>query len=162
MGDYIPSIVGTSDGENIIYTVVTKDYKGYMLFAFENGKMAKVPLEAYATKTNRKKLIGAYSDKSPVCAVMYIENDCDIVAMADNNKVLYLNTDKIPLKTTKSTQGVQVMKLTRKGAKLSSVIRAEESGINDLKHYGTKNIPAVGAFLRKDDSENRQLSIFDE
>lgn len=162
MGDYIPSIVGTSDGENIIYTVVTKDYKGYMLFAFENGKMAKVPLEAYATKTNRKKLIGAYSDKSPVCAVMYIENDCDIVAMADNNKVLYLNTDKIPLKTTKSTQGVQVMKLTRKGAKLSSVIKAEESGINDLKHYGTKNIPAVGAFLRKDDSENRQLSIFDE
>lgn len=162
MGEYIPSLLGLDGNEKILHTVVTKDYSGYMLFSFENGKMAKVPLEAYATKTNRKKLIGAYSDKAPVCDIRYIPGDLDIVSFADNNKVLYLNTDKILLKTTKSTQGVQVMKLTKKGAKMCRVARAEESGISDLKHYLTKNIPAAGSFLRKDDVTDKQISMFDE
>ena len=109
------------------------------------------------TKTNRKKLIGAYSDKSPICDIRLIHSDIDIVVMSDNNKVLCLNTDKIPVKATKNTQGVQVMTLRKKGSRMVSVIPAQECEIKDLKHYTTKNIPAAGSFLRKEDS---QISLF--
>ncbi len=156
MGEYLPGILGLDENEKILYTVVTTDYAGMMLFAFENGKMAKVELNRYETKTNRKKLVGAYSDKSPVCGIRYIRADTDVVALADNNKVLCLNTGKIPLKTTKNTQGVQVMTLRKKGSKMVRVMSAEECEIPDLKHYMTKNIPAAGSFLKKEDS---QLSL---
>lgn len=165
MGEYLPSLLGLENGEKIIYTVNTKDYSGNLLFSFENGKMAKVSLSNYQTKTNRKKLIAAYSDKSPICDIKHIAEDTNIVAFADNNKVLALNSEKVPLKSTKSTQGVQVMKLTKKGAKMIRVEVAERSGIDNLKHYMTKNIPAVGSFLRKDDlsnGENKQISLFEE
>lgn len=162
MGEYLPGLLGLENGEKILYTVVTTDYKGVMLFSFENGKIAKVGLSSYATKTNRKKLIGAYSDKVPVCDIKWISEDTEIVCYADNNKVLAVTTDKIAEKSTKSTQGVQVMKLTKKGAKMSKVLLAAESGIENLKYYSTKNIPAVGSFLKKDDTKNRQLSLFEE
>ena len=153
MGEYLPGILGLDEGEKIIYVVVTTDYKGMMLFAFENGKMAKVDVSNYATKTNRKKLIGAYSDKSPICGIKLIEEDRDIVVFADNNKALCLNTEKIPLKATKNTQGVQVLTIRKKGAKMCGLSFAEESGIEDLKHYQTKNIPAAGSFLKKEESQ---------
>ena len=161
IGEYIPSMLGLESGEKILYTVVTKDYSGNMLFAFENGKMAKVPLSAYETKSNRKKLIGAYSDKAKVSEIMWLGEESDIVAFADNNKVICVNTEKIPLKTTKSTQGVQVMKLTKKGAKLYKVILAKNSGIENLKKYTTKNIPAAGSFLTKDEGSSNQMSLFE-
>ena len=153
MGEYLPGILGLEDDEKILYTVVTTDYSGMMLFTFKNGKMAKVELKNYETKTNRKKLVGAYSDKSPVCDIRFIEKDEDIVVMSDNNKVLCLNTEKVPLKATKSTQGVQVMTLKKKGAKIARVMKAEDSGLENLKYYTTKNIPAVGCFLKKEDSQ---------
>ena len=153
LGEYLPGILGLEENEKILYTVVTVDYSGMMLFAFENGKMAKVELNKYETKTNRKKLIGAYSDKSPICDIRLISDDIDIVVMSDNNKVLCLNTEKIPVKATKNTQGVQVMTLKKKGAKMTKVIKASECDISDLKYYTTKNIPAAGSFLRKDDSQ---------
>ena len=153
MGEYLPGILDLDEGEKIIYVVVTTDYKGMMLFAFENGKMAKVDVSNYATKTNRKKLIGAYSDKSPICGIKLIEEDRDIVVFADNNKALCLNTEKIPLKATKNTQGVQVLTIRKKGAKMCGLSFAEESGIEDLKHYQTKNIPAAGSFLKKEESQ---------
>ena len=156
MGEYLPGVLGLEENEKILYTVVTTDYAGMMLFSFENGKMAKVELNRYETKTNRKKLVGAYSDKSPICGIRYISADTDVVALADNNKVLCLNTEKIPLKTTKNTQGVQVMTLRKKGSKMVRVMSAEECEIPDLKHYTTKNIPAAGSFLKKEDS---QLSL---
>ena len=159
MGEYMPGILGLDPDEHIMYTVVTTDYKGLMLFAFENGKMAKVELSNYQTKTNRKKLISAYSDKSPAVSILYLEEDTTIVSFTDNNKVLAVNTDKIPLKSTKSTQGVQVMKITKKGAKMISTIKASDSVLNDIKHYQTKNIPAAGSFLKKEDSS--QISLFD-
>ncbi len=157
LGEYLPSILGFEQGEKALYTVVPKDYKGYMLFAFQNGKMAKVELKNYETKSNRKRLINAYSDKSEICSMMWILEDTEIVAFTDNNKVLCVDTDKIPLKSTKSTQGVQVMKITKKGAILTSVVLSKDSGITDTKHYKTKNIPAAGSFLRADDT---QLSLF--
>lgn len=153
MGEYLPGILELDENEKILYTVVTTDYSGMMLFSFENGKMAKVEVSNYATKTNRKKLIGAYSDKSPICDIKFLTEDTDIVAIADNNKVLCLNTDKVPLKATKSTQGVQVMTIKKKGAKLSKVLFADESEIDNLKYYTTKNIPAAGCFLKKEDSQ---------
>lgn len=156
MGEYLPGLLELDENEKILYTVVTPDYSGMMLFAFENGKMAKIEVSNYATKTNRKKLIGAYSDKSPICGIEFLEQDREIVAFADNNKVLCLNTDKIPLKATKSTQGVQVMTIRKKGAKLARVMFAEDCGVEDLKHYTTKNIPAAGSFLKKEDF---QLSL---
>ena len=153
MGEYLPGILGLEENEKILYTVVTTDYSGMMLFSFENGKMAKVELNRYETKTNRKKLIGAYSDKAPVCDIRFITEDIEVVVMSDNNKVLCLNTEKIPLKTTKNTQGVQVMTLRKKGSKMALLMSVEECQIEDLKPYKTKNIPAAGSFLKKDDSQ---------
>lgn len=157
LGEYLPSLLGLDDGERIIYTVLCGDYSGYMLFAFANGKIAKVELKNYETKSNRKRLVNAYSDKSEIRGIMYLAEDTEIVCFTDNNKVLAVDTANIPLKSTKSTQGVQVMKLTKKGASLVKTVLAAESGLEDVKHYRTKNIPAAGSFLRKDDS---QISMF--
>lgn len=157
MGEYMPAFFGIADDEKLIYSVITTDYKGFMLFSFENGKMARVPLNAYATKTNRKKLIGAYSDKAPVVSINFFTEEAELAAFTDNNKALVFTTDKIPEKTTKSTQGVQVMKITKKGAKLVRVMPLAESELEDPAHFRTKNIPAAGSFLRKDDL---QLSLF--
>jgi len=159
MGDYLPSILGLDEDEKIIYTVVTTDYKGMMLFGFENGKMAKIELSNYATKTNRKKLVGAYSDKSPISSIQFMNEDIKIVVYSDSGKALVVETEKIPLKATKSTQGVQVMKL-KKGTVMNRAVLAEESGIEDLAYYSTKNIPATGCFLKKDDSMEKQLTLF--
>ncbi len=157
MGDYMPQVMGFENSEKPLWAVMTADFKGHVLFAFQNGKMAKVPLSAYATKTNRKKLIGAYSDKSPIVSVTYLAEDTDMVAFTDNNKALCFNTEKIPEKTTKSTQGVQVMKITKKGAKVIRVVPLANAELEDAGHFKTKNIPAAGSFLRKDDV---QLSLF--
>ena len=119
--------------------------------------MARVPLSAYETKTNRKKLIGAYSDKCPICSILYLPEDKEVAAFTDNNKALVFTSDKVPEKTTKSTQGVQVMKITKKGAKLIKVVLLENSELEDPAHFKTKNIPAAGSFLRKDDM---QISMF--
>lgn len=156
MGEYLPGILGLEEDEKILYTVVTADYSGNMLFTFENGKMAKVALNNYETKTNRKKLVGAYGSKSPVCDIRLIHEDIDIVLMSDNNRILCLNTEKIPLKATKSTQGVQAMTLRKKGAKVVRAVIADESGIEGAERYRTKNIPAAGGMLKKEDT---QLSL---
>ncbi len=161
MGEYLPGLLRLEEGERVVYTVVTTDYRGMLLFSFVNGKMAKVELSNYETKTNRRKLVGAYSDKAELCDIKLLTEDREIVAYADNNKVLALNTEKVPLKSTKSTQGVQVMKLTKKGAKMCRVLFSEDSGIGNLKYYTTKNIPAVGSFLKKDDTQDKQLSLFE-
>ncbi len=157
LGEYIPSLLGLEADEKVIYAVLPGDYSGYMLFAFANGKMAKVELSGYATKSNRKRLINAYSDKSEIRGIMWLADDCEIVAFTDNNKVLAVDTANIPLKSTKSTQGVQVMKITKKGASLVKAVTSDKCGLDNIKHYKTKNIPAAGSFLR---SEDTQMSLF--
>ncbi len=157
LGEYMPQLLGFENGEKPVYAVITSDYSGHMLFSFENGKMARVPLSAYATKTNRKRLINAYSDKSPIVSALYLPENTELVAFTDNNKVLVFDSDKVPEKTTKSTQGVQVMKITKKGAKVTRVCTVKDSELEDAPHFRTKNIPAAGSFLRKDDL---QLSLF--
>lgn len=156
LGEYLPGILGLEQDEKIVYTVVTKDFEGFMLFTFENGKMAKVALKNYETKTNRKKLIGAYSDKSPICDIKFIETDKDIVINIENDRILCLNTALVPLKSTKNTQGVQVVRQPKAGAKPVSVIPAEGCGIEDLSKYTVKTIPSSAKTIKR---ESRQLSL---
>ena len=153
MGKYIPTLLGIETNEKIVYTVITKTYEGNMLFAFENGKMARVALSNYATKTNRKKLIGAYSDKSPLCGALYLPEDIDIIAYSDNSRALMINTSKVPLKATKNTQGVQVMTLRKKGTKMIKIEAASETKLKDCKKYNSKNIPAAGGIIKADDMQ---------
>lgn len=147
MGEYLPGLLGLDEDERVLYVVVTADYGGYMLFTFENGKMAKVELKNYETKTNRKKLIGAYSDKSPVCDIRFTEGDTDVILISNNNRALCLNTEKIPLKATKSTQGVQAMTLRRKGSVIVKVVGADEDVIENADKYRSRNIPAAGSAI---------------
>lgn len=153
MGEYLPGLLGLDADEKILYVVVTSDYKGNMLFTFENGKMAKVELKNYETKTNRKKLIGAYGSKSPIVDIRFLAEDIDVIVMSDNNRVLCLNTEKIPLKATKSTQGVQAMTLRKKGAVVNRVLAADEFDVENREKYRTKNIPAAGGILKKEDTQ---------
>ena len=156
MGEYLPGLLGMDDGERVLYMVVTTDYSGMMVFTFENGKCAKVELKNYETKTNRRKLIGAYSAKVPVVDIRYIAEESEIVIMTDNNKLLCINTELIPLKATKSTQGVQVINMRKKGAVVTKVTAAADCPIENLKPYTGHSIPAAGAYIRKEDS---QLSL---
>ncbi len=157
LGEYLPGLLGLEENEKIVYTVVTKDFGGFMLFTFENGKMAKVALKNYETKTNRKKLVGAYSDKSPVCDIKFITDDIDVAVLTDTNKILCLNTALVPLKSTKNTQGVQVVKQPKNGAKPVSVKDISVCGIEDILQYRVRSIPAAA---KSPKTENLQLSLF--
>lgn len=116
MGEYVPARVQMDEGESAAYMAVTTDFKGYMLFVFDNGKVAKVELSAYYTKTNRRKLINAYSDKAPLAAALQILEDCDVLLTSSSGRRLLMNTALIAPKTTKSTQGVAVMNLKKANA----------------------------------------------
>ena len=158
LGDYIAAKLGFDEGENAVKMVVTKDYKGMLLFAFENGKAAKVPLESYATKTNRKKLTGAYSDKSPLVGLLYIPEDEEVLFKASSGNMLLVHTGALALKTTRSTQGVAVLK-PKKGHRLFSIERYKEGTFTNPKRYRTSSLPARGALPVNDDSKDEQLSL---
>ena len=144
-------------GENTVYMLPTKDYKGYVMFFFENGKAAKVDLASYQTKTNRKKLIKAYSNKSPLVAVRKVEEDCDLVLESTAGRLLLFNTGAIAPKTTKDTQGVAVMTL-KKGHVVKLVRDYSPGEFAKPYRYKTKNLPAAGATLSAEDS-GEQLSL---
>ncbi len=123
LGEYVPSKLDMDEGEQVVYMAVLSEYSGYMLFAFENGKLAKVDMSAYATKTNRKKLINAYSNKSPLAGAIYIKEDTDIVLSSSGGRKLLINTAGILPKTTKDTLGIAAMKLKKTHKVLSIHIR---------------------------------------
>jgi len=158
-GHYLPNLISMEDGERIVYAAATNDYSGHMLFLFANGKGARVPLSAYETKTNRKKLVNAYSGKSPLVCVRYLASDIDMAAYSSLDKVLVFNTGAISVKTTKDTQGIQVMNM-KKQSTLYKVVPLEEAGLTDPDYYRTKNIPATGYYLKDGDSGNEQISLF--
>ena len=151
LGEYLANMLGLEQNERIIYIAATDDYEGYMIFGYENGKFAKIPMKSYETKTNRKKLTNAYSDLSKLVYISHIKEDCDLVAYSNINKVLAFNTSSISIKTTRDSQGIQVLK-EKNGSRMIKVCRSEESGISDLEYYKTKNIPAVGCYLKKEDA----------
>ena len=157
LGDFIPAKLGMEEGENVIYMAVTKDYSGFMLFFFENGKVAKVELSAYETKTNRKKLVKAYSNKSLLAAARFAAEDCELVLQSSAGRLLLLHTGAIAPKSTKDTIGVAVMTLKR-GQKLLHVRDYREGEFAKPHRYRTKNLPAAGALLSaEDEGEQRAL-----
>lgn len=151
LGDYVPSKLEMDEGENTIGMIVTKDYSGYVMFFFENGKVAKVDLSAYATKTNRKKLIKAYCDKYPLTAVRHITEDCDLVMQSSAGRILLFNTGAISPKTTKDTQGVAVFTM-KKGHTVTEVRDYVPGEFAKPYRYKTKNLPSTGALLSAEDS----------
>lgn len=157
LGDFIPAKLGMEEGESVIYMAVTKDYSGFMLFFFENGKVAKVELSAYETKTNRKKLVKAYSDKFPLAAARFAAEDCELVLQSSAGRLLLLHTGAIAPKSTKDTIGVAVMTLKR-GQKLLRVRDYREGEFAKPHRYRTKNLPAAGALLSAED-EGEQLAL---
>lgn len=157
LGDYVPAKLNMDEGENSIYAVNTRDYKGYMIFAFENGKIAKVPLSAYETKTNRKKLTGAYSDKSPIADIIYVKEDCEIMLTSSQGRVLLFNTGAIAEKASRSTVGVNILAL-KKGHRLISAKLYKEGDLAKPSRYRTKTLPAAGSVLSAEDKAE-QLSF---
>lgn len=158
LGDYVAAKLGMDEGENAVYLVATKDYKGLLFFAFENGKAAKVPLEAYATKTNRKKLTGAYSDKAPMTAMLWLDEDREVLFSASSGRMLLIHTDVLALKATRTTQGVTVMKL-KKGQQLIGVKAYAEGTFVKPQRYRTRSLPALGALPTGEDKGEEQLSL---
>ncbi len=150
LGEFVASALEMEQGENAVYMATTTDYKGYMLFFFENGKVAKVDLGAYETKTNRKKLIKAYCEKFPLAAVKQIKEDCELVLKSSSGKILLLNTGAVSPKTTKDTQGVGVM-TQKKNHRLVSVEDYSEGMFKKPARYRTRTLPAAGAALSAED-----------
>ena len=149
MGDYLPARLGMDEGEIPVYMAVTKEYNGYMLFAFENGKAAKIEMSAYMTKTRRKKLTGAYSDKSPLIAAIYLDEDQDMVFLSAG-RVIVAHSSLITVKTTRESQGLQVMQL-KKNAKLEKMLPLKDGMFENPQKYRPKNIPSMGSFLKQED-----------
>ena len=145
LGDYLPAKLQMDENEQVSYICVLGEYKGSMLFVFENGKVAKVDVSAYETKTNRKKLINAYSDKSPLVAAIYLKEDKDIVLESQGGRKLLFNSAVLLSKTTKNTQGIQVMTLKKKNDKIVSVHFYKEGEFEKEWRYRPKNFPAAGA-----------------
>ena len=158
LGEYLPQKLGLEPGENVVQVVLAGDYSGFVLFFFENGKAAKVPLSAYETKTNRKKLTGAYSDKSPLKAVLALDTDAQVAVYSSDGRALIFSTAQLLPKTTRSTIGVAVLTLKKK-AVLSDAVVLEESGITNQSRYRTRTLPAAGVLLRPEDTPEKQTSF---
>ena len=157
LGDYIPVKLGFEEEERIIGMTATTDYQGKLLFIFENGKISKIPLSAYMTKTNRKKLTAAFSDKSPILTMLYLPEDADILLRSDANKAVLINTELITEKSTRSSQGIQVMTVKGKQQIISAEIPSSER-IPQLEKYRVQNIPAIGK-AGKNLEEANQMSL---
>ena len=158
LGDYLPQKLGFEPGENLVALVFCGDYKGFILLFFENGKAAKVPLSAYETKTNRKKLTGAYSDKSPLIKAVALDADEQMVVYSTDGRAAIFSTAQLLPKTTRNTQGVAVMTLKKK-ATLRDAVLLTQSGIVNESRYRTKTIPSAGAVLKEEDSAEKQQTF---
>ena len=158
LGDYLPQKLGFEQGEAVVSVVLPGDYKGFVLFFFENGKAAKVPLSAYETKTNRKKLTGAYSDKSLLKTVIAMQADEQVAVYSTDGRAAIFSTAQLLPKTTRNTQGVTVMSLKKK-AQLTHALPLEESGITNPSRYRSRTIPTAGALVKQEDSLEKQITF---
>ena len=158
LGDYLPTKLGMDEEEKVIDLVLPGDYSGHVLFFFENGKCARVSLSAYATTSNRRKLTGAYSDKSPLAALVPLTEDRELALISTEPRALLLHTALLAPKTTRATQGVAVMNMKPR-YHLDRVCTPEKSGITNLARYRVRSIPAAGALLREEDQGREQMSL---
>ncbi len=159
LGEYLPNMLGMSSDEKIIHAVSTSDYSGHLLFAFENGKIAKVEMKGYETKTNRKKLTNAYYAKVPLASMLFISEDIPIVIESRGGRLLCINTALINSKSKRDTQGIQIY-LSKRDKYLKSIIPAELSQVEDLKPYTSEKIPSSGRALKESDTPYQQQSLF--
>lgn len=157
LGDYIPAKLGFDEGEFVVSVILTNDYSGMLLFVYENGKVAKVPLQSYATKTNRKKLANAYSDKSPLVTALPLLEEQNVLLRSSGNRALLFQTEELLPKTARNTQGVQVMTLKGKQVVLSAELLTAEQA-EERKRYQAKTLPALGA-LAKDLPDVGQMTL---
>ena len=158
MGDYLPQKLGFDAEEKVLQVIFPGDYKGNILFFFENGKVAKVPLSAYETKNNRKKLIGAYSDKSPLKTAMALDQDIQVAVYTTDSRCVIFSTAQLLPKTTRNTQGVSVVSLKKKAA-IDYAVAVENSGITNQSRYRTRTLPSAGAILKEEDSPEKQIQF---
>jgi len=158
LGDYLPQKLGFEADEKVVQVLLPGDYKGFVLFFFENGKAAKVPLSAYETKTNRKKLTGAYCDKSPLKTAMAMAADEQVAVYSTDGRAVIFSTAQLLPKTTRNTQGVSVMSIKKKAA-LSYAVKAQASGIVNQSRYRTRTLPSAGAILKEEDAPEKQISF---
>ena len=160
LGDYLPARLGMDEGESVVGMVLPGDYSGYMVFFFENGKAAKVELSAYKTTSNRRRLTGAYSDKSPLRALLHLKEDREIAVYSTEPRVLIVSTALLGVKSTRTTQGAALLTLKKKYT-LDCVRLLEETGITNPARYRGRSIPAAGALLKAEDGDDKQLSLMD-
>ena len=160
LGDYLPNLLQLDAGETIIYMTATADYSGQMVFFFANGKAARVDLTAYKTTSNRRKLTGAYSDKAPLACIRRLDTDCELAVYSTEPRALIFHTALLAPKTTRTTQGVAVMTLKPK-YQLETVKALEDTPITNQSRYRVRSLPAAGALLREEDSEERQMDLLD-
>jgi len=158
LGDYLPQKLSFEPEEKVVQVLLPGDYKGFVLFFFENGKAAKVPLSAYETKTNRKKLTGAYCDKSPLKTAMAMTTDEQVAVYSTDGRAVIFSTAQLLPKTTRNTQGVGVMSIKKKAA-VSYAVKASMSGIVNQSRYRTRTLPSAGAILKEEDSPEKQISF---
>jgi len=158
LGDYLPGKLGMDAGENVIFLCLPGDYSGSLLFAFENGRVARVALSAYATTSNRRKLTGAYCDKFPLVQILPLTEDKELALLTNEPRALLVHTALLAPKTTRGTQGVQVMNIKPK-YRLERLADVADTGITNQARYRTRTIPAAGALLRPEDSEEKQLEL---
>ena len=158
LGDYLPQKLGMDPGETVRQVILPGDYKGFILFFFENGKVAKVPLSAYETKTNRRRLTGAFSDKSPLKTAIALDTDAQVALYSTDGRAAIVSTALLLPKTTRNTIGVSVMSLKKK-ASLDRAVLLEESGIVNASRYRCRTVPTAGALLKEEDSLEKQTSF---
>ncbi len=158
LGEYLTNLLSLDNDEKIIYITATDNYEGHMLFFYENGKGAKIEMSSYATKTNRKKLANAYYDGAPLVRMMFLQEDMELIAASSIKKVLIFNTESINPKSTRDSQGVQVL-TSKKGSTLVRINTLGEMTLADLDYYRTKNIPAIGCYLKDEDKADVQMSL---
>ena len=161
LGDYLPTKLGMDAGETVVWACVTADYAGHLLFFFENGKAARVELAAYQTQTRRKKLTGAYSDKSPLAAAWHLKEDLEMALISTEGRCLIFHTAVLAPKTTRSTQGVNVMTLKSK-YHLESALPLTSTNIQNQARYRARSLPVAGALLKAEDRGEQQLSLLEE
>ena len=158
LGDYLPQKLQMSDGERVIFCFLPGDYSGHLLYVYENGKVAKIPVKSFDTKSNRRRLTGAYCDKSPLVSVLHLSEEGEAVLYSTDSRALVVSTAAVAAKATRSSQGVVVMSL-KKNKKVKKAVLLAESGIVNVARYRTRTLPAAGALLKEEDSPDKQLAL---
>ena len=160
LGDFLPTKLGMDPGEGFVWACVTADYSGHLLFFFENGKVARVALSAYQTQTRRKKLTGAYSDKSPLAAACLLTEDTEMAVTSTEGRVVVFHTAALTPKTTRSTQGVNVMTLKPK-YKVADARPLADTTIVNAARYRARSLPIAGMLLRQEDRAEEQMTLLE-